>query len=546
VIGVLTDAADVDVAREFFELFKTPWEVAVPGRPYSAVVTVNRPATDVDAPVIVAYNGRAEESAGKKAVGPGPQLMQWGESTIPVYGPLATFDGDSTPGPVLTAEGKPVLRCGAVGAQVVWHVGYDLFREVRHLLSVGQPAASAHSASLDLHVDVLRSLLLEADVPFLEVPPRPDGVDFICCLTHDIDFVGLRRQGLFNKTVAGFLWRASFGTARDVLGGRRRLADAARNWRAVLSLPLIWAGWIRDPWEPFEDYAGVEDPRHSTFFIVPFSNRPGVAPDGTVDATRAVRYQVEDIVPALRRARSAGSEVGVHGIDAWRSVEAGREEKRRLTDPVGQGSAGIRMHWLYFDPESPKTLESAGFEYDSTCGFNETIGFRAGTLQAFRPFGCDRLLELPLSIMDSALFSEGRLGVDENEAAQLCDRVVAQARRFGGALVVNWHCRSLAPERLWGRFYLRLLANLRAGHVWFATAGAAVEWFKWRRAIRFERAASDPLGVRVSAPTWAEHPGVILMHQAGESRRSTTRRTFDGRVPIELHLNKQPLILEAS
>jgi hypothetical protein len=318
-----------------------------------------------------------------------------------------------------------------------------------------------------------------------------------------------------------------------------------RNWRAVLSWPLIRAGWIRDPWEPFDDYAKIEDPHHSTFFVVPFNNRPGLAPDGTVDRTRAVRYTLEEITPAVRRARAAGSEVGVHGIDAWRSTEAGLVEKRRVTEPVGQSSAGIRMHWLYFGPESPKTLESAGFEYDSTSGFNEAVGFRAGTLQAFRPLTCERLLELPLSIMDSALFSEDHLGVDEEEAAQLCDRIIAHARRFGGALVVNWHCRSLAPERLWGGFYLRLLATLRAGRVWFATAGAAVEWFRWRRAVRFERIVGDPLGIRVSAPVWTDHPGVVLMHHTSGPRSSETR-VFDGRVAIDFQPNTQPVIIEAT
>jgi hypothetical protein len=99
---------------------------------------------------------------------------------------------------------------------------------------------------------------------------------------------------------------------------------------------------------------------------------------------------------------------------------------------------------------------------------------------------------------------------------------------------------------LWGRFYLRLLATLRAGRVWFATAGAAVEWFRWRRGVRFERAAGDPLGIRVSSAMSTDHPGVIVMHQAGGPRGSVKQRIFDGRVPIEVHLDQQPLILEAS
>ena len=41
------------------------------------------------------------------------------------------------------------------------------------------------------------------------------------------------------------------------------------------------------------------------------------------------------------------------------------------------------MHWLYFGDDSPKTLEAAGFDYDSTCGYNDAVGYRAGTSQVF-------------------------------------------------------------------------------------------------------------------------------------------------------------------
>ena len=41
------------------------------------------------------------------------------------------------------------------------------------------------------------------------------------------------------------------------------------------------------------------------------------------------------------------------------------------------------MHWLYFDQNSPKTLENAGANYDSTVGYNETVGYRAGTAQGY-------------------------------------------------------------------------------------------------------------------------------------------------------------------
>ena len=44
------------------------------------------------------------------------------------------------------------------------------------------------------------------------------------------------------------------------------------------------------------------------------------------------------------------------------------------------------------------------------------------------------------------------------------------AVRFGGCLTVNWHDRSVAPERLWGACYRELVQELKGRGAWFATA----------------------------------------------------------------------------
>jgi hypothetical protein len=73
------------------------------------------------------------------------------------------------------------------------------------------------------------------------------------------------------------------------------------------------------------------------------------------------------------------------------------------------------------------------------------------------------------------------------EAMQACQQVIDQAVKFGGVLTVNWHTRSLSPERLWGDFYLSLLQEMKKYRVWFGTAKQAIDWFCMRRSIRFEQ-----------------------------------------------------------
>jgi hypothetical protein len=187
----------------------------------------------------------------------------------------------------------------------------------------------------------------------------------------------------------------------------------------------------------------------------------------------------------LNQLTQAGSEIGVHGIDAWHDVEKGRAEYRRIAETSGQSDLGVRVHWLCFDRVSPRVLEQAGYRFDSTFGYNDAVGYRAGTSQVFRPENVETLLELPLHIQDSALFYAGYLGLEQSGAWAHCESLLRNASAHGGVLTILWHTRSLAPERQWGDFYMRLLRELRSRPVWFASAGQVVRWFRRRRAVRF-------------------------------------------------------------
>lgn len=539
-IGIAVNATDLGVAREFFELFKTPWEQAVPGRKYRIVLSTDGNIESLNGEVFLVY-GSGEHVVDRKARVSvkqlnGPVDIEWEECSFPVYGRVALFNSDVS-NCALKAREKPMDYQHKIEGRVVRRIGYDLFDEIRYLLTKGQPAAQALTPTWELHIAVLRHFLIESKIPFVEIPPHPAGHEFICCLTHDVDFFGIRRH-TFDRTMAGFLYRASVGTFVDLVRGRRSLAEVGRNWLAFCSLPLVLLGLVPDFWRPFDDYAKVEDGRRSTFFLIQFKGRPGLAPDGTINTWRAAPYGIGEIQEEVKKASGRGSELAVHGIDAWRDANAGREELRQLKSLTGQKTAGIRMHWLYFDADSPRQLEDAGFAYDSTWGYNEAVGYRAGTSQVFRPLGSETLMELPMSIMDSALFSAGRMNLGREQALELCGRIVNNARRFGGTLVINWHERSLAPERLWGRFYEELLEEVRRDdRAWFATAGEAVEWFRWRRSIRFhENAASDVANVQVSAPCSASPGAVVRVHRPGVSGVTAKEMVFGGTTPVELEV----------
>ena len=529
-IGVVAHAEDLDAAAEFFELFKTPWELAIPGRQYRVLLSHGDVGQQYLSDAVVAYGTAKHASDHHSGVSgqsiDGPVLVEWAHSVFPLYTGATVFSG-STGNSMLKATGRPLDYQLPSERRRVHRIGYDLFAEVRRLLTEGQPAEYALTPTLELHIALLRHVLLQLGVSFVEVPPRPGTSQFACCLTHDIDFFGIRRHR-WDRTMAGFVYRGTIGTIVGLVQQRRTIAEAVRNVLAVMSLPFVFVGLGRDFWQPFHDYAAADAHRGSTFFLAPFKKRPGVAPDGTTDPVRGVGYSIADIKPEIAAAANPRTEFAVHGIDAWRDAEAGRAELAQLTAVTRSERVGVRMHWLYFSGESTRVLEAAGFDYDSTCGFNDAVGYKAGTSQAFRPLGCSTLLELPLSIMDSALFYRGRMELTRDAALGVSRTLVAAARRLGGTLVVNWHDRSLAPERQWNTAYRSLLDEIEAdGPVWFATAAEAVDWFRWRRSIAFRSAAdSNDVVIDTCAAQTSLPGGRIAVHRPGRLGQEPEERPF--------------------
>jgi hypothetical protein len=545
VIGVVCDESRRPIVAEFFELFKTPWEPYVSGKPYDVLLVCGRdPLPSADAKLAVVFgpgDRREDHQLGIRCTGSRMSHVEIGTVRLPIYGECVGFrasngeddEGDESRAIVVLKRSTPpahVVRCG-----------YALFAEVEHLLSSGQPTENAHVPTLDLHIDLLRRWITDAGVPLVEVPPTPPGYDFIVCLTHDIDFLDLRRHGI-DRTALGFLYRATAGSARDLFARRSSLRRVLRNWRAAAAWPLVHLGLARDPWSPFEQYLAAERDLRSTFFVIPFRGRAGQHVPTSRPSRRAAPYDLDDIREPLRRLADVGFEIGVHGIDAWNSEVRAREELARIAEITGEEQLGIRMHWLLFDQGSAARLDRAGFVYDSTFGYNDEVGFRAGTAQPFRPHSVSRLLELPLHIQDTALFFPQRLHLTETEAWQRCERIWQPVEAYGGALTILWHERSLAPERQWGEFYARLLETLRLKRTWFGTGREVTRWFTRRRAVTMDNPTFDGGTVRVWVNDQLGGPDpapAVRIHMPGsEAGRTYLDVPFHGRQMVEVDIEQ--------
>jgi hypothetical protein len=526
-IGVIADSAEREVVCEFFELFKTPWEFYRSDGRYEAVLCAGDRQPDETAKIVLLYAGTETAFDREHKIQTGlrqsdPRILTHQGARIPVYGGTITFP-ENRDG-ILTDERSHecVAYLDRSGEGTLGRIGYDLFSEVRTLLAVGQPVANANIPALESHIALLRNLITGCGIPLVEIPPVPDGYRFIACLTHDVDHPSIR-QHKWDHTTFGFLHRALFGSLRQFIGKRMPLGDLMSNWAAAVKLPFVHLGLAKDFWRNFDDqYLELEQGQRSTFFVIPFKDRPGGASHGPAPRRRAAKYCAADIADTIKKLQTAGCEVALHGIDAWRDTSKGREELEEIRRLTGVSETGVRMHWLYFDQQSPGALENAGAAYDSSIGYNETVGYRAGTTQAYKPLNSTRLVELPLHVMDTALFYPPYLGLSQREAKTVLSRMVDNAVQFGGCLTVNWHDRSLAPERLWGACYRELVQDLKRRGAWFSTAGQTVSWFRKRRSVVFESDSNEPAGVRARVAPDRRNglPGLRLrIHKARESDR---------------------------
>ena len=270
-------------------------------------------------------------------------------------------------------------------------------------------------------------------------------------LTHDVD-----NPWRWTRTgVRGSAARLK----RNVLAAR--LAPAVREATALAAAPVHLVRGTDPNWR-FEQIVAEERRRGahgSTFFVLAGHRDPhdGATPE-TYDALRP--RLVETI-------RQTGAEIGLHGSYTAAddpAVLAGEKEKlEALAGPI----VGHRYHYLRADPH--RNIAQLPFRYDTTLGFPDAVGFRAGIARPFHPWDFERdgpadVLEIPLAAMDATLAEERYLGLSAKRAEPQLNALLDWAAANGGAFAILWHPDRFDPLSSggWDRLYSRVLDGVQA------------------------------------------------------------------------------------
>lgn len=336
------------------------------------------------------------------------------------------------------------------------------------------PASWYASCSPDMHVvdgylHILRDVLTSLAGGRLRCRPIwPDGAPFALCITHDIDSL--------------YKWRP-----RRILGELGYLRQAWRTGGpagALRRLNQTLHSLRRRP-NPHGDVLGLarrerDQGIRATYFFLADHAHPQ---DGGYRLVRGGR-------PAeiVRRVAEMGHEVGLHGSFRTLHEPARLRAERRILEQIVGPIAGQRQHFLRFDtPSSWEMYAALGFAYDSSLGFAEREGSRAGFSFPFFPYSFPArrpypFVEIPLTLMDATLYAYR--GLSPGEARTAAESLLEHVAGVGGCFTLLWHNATFDEDDLpgYGALFWEIVEMARARRPWIAPLNDVARW--WREQVQ--------------------------------------------------------------
>jgi len=152
----------------------------------------------------------------------------------------------------------------------------------------------------------------------------------------------------------------------------------------------------------------------------------------------------------------------------------------------GFSANGFRVRYLNFRYQNLfKVLEQANIKYDSSIGFDERIGYRAGISYPFQPYNMEEnrpfnVLEIPLIVMDVALFNQ--TGANIKQASRRINQLIGIAKRHKSHLSICWHTHMFNPAEhpYWAKLYWKSLQTAKLNKAWLCSLDKLYNYWKNR------------------------------------------------------------------
>ena len=251
----------------------------------------------------------------------------------------------------------------------------------------------------------------------------PNGKKYAVCLTHDVDHIQL-------KTLSRFIYRTyrAFKSNNDLKQKYKKLSELFMLFTLKKDIYNNFDEWIK-----IESKFGF----HSSFYFISRNICESLL---SMDKRYSIKKRF--LKNKIQEISKCGWEIGLHGY--CNSYKKLNFEKKLITSVLGKKIIGTRQHYLRIKvPETWMHYEKIGLQYDSSLGFSDRFGFRAGTSYPFLPFDVKNnrkieLLIIPLIIMDTVFLNNNH----NNSLNNIIDVFIKFKKiifEFGGVLTLLWH-----------------------------------------------------------------------------------------------------------
>lgn len=337
-----------------------------------------------------------------------------------------------------------------------------------------------HIPVVDVYGEIVGQLIQQAHghlgLPICRLCRWPRGAPSAVLLSHDV-----------HEVVKWTPKRTLYEAGRSLLSVCR---GDSQPFRRNVSSFLSYLIRHQEPYWQFEALTGMERAfgMRSTFYLCPFG--PAFRRRETrMDPT--YRVSSEKLAALTKTLVDGGWEIGLHGT--YGSFDKGERldlERLDLEEQIGARITGVRQHYLRFDAQTTwRAQQKAGLEYDTTVGFADQAGFRAGTCLPFHPFDVDRgrpisLLELPLIAMDGTFLRYLRYDMDRME--QEIQALFHTVQAHGGLFVFLFHPHLFDENEFLGAraLYERFLAEVQDARAAVMTGSQIATWWQARASVK--------------------------------------------------------------
>jgi len=278
----------------------------------------------------------------------------------------------------------------------------------------------------------------------------PNKASFAVVLTHDVDFLHAAKFSAFKATVKALRQRFFTEAGRRIAAMFIKKLDPLKNIKSIIST---------------EAQFNVK----STFFFLVNKRDFGGGNDP------------EELADEIGFIIDKGWEIGLHtGYFSYNDPLKISSEKKILEKISGIRVRGVRNHYLRFS--TPRTWEvlSQFFDYDSTYGYDDHVGFRNGMCHPFKPSTLDGkiidILEIPLTVMDATFYNRDG---DAYEAFKWIEILVKEVKKVKGVITVLWH--NLAFDEFmfsdYAKLYRALLRHFKEQGAWITNCGDLYDYW---------------------------------------------------------------------